>query len=94
MKKLIRKRVRKWPEIIGHRFFDPEYGYGFFKVEKVWSAQEYCTHAELPGGSHWFPHYTIQIKTDAGERFRILKLPLDCKNVFAKSYDRKVADRA
>lgn len=89
MKKIIKKRIRKWSEIIGHRFFDPKYGYGFFKVEKAWKVLEYCAHAELPGGSHWFPHYTIQIKTDAGERFKIRKLAFDLENVFARPYDKE-----
>jgi hypothetical protein len=87
MKKIIKKRIRHWDEIIGHRFFDPDFGYKFFTVKKVWSVQEYCEHAQHHDGSNWFQHYTMLIKTDEGETFKVLKLPFDCKGIFDRSYD-------
>jgi hypothetical protein len=86
MKILKRKRIRKWDEILKHRFFSDKIG-GFFTVLKAWNVSTFCKCAETSSGSHWFDHYTIKIKMDSGEILVIHKLPLDLEGVFNQNYD-------
>ena len=83
-KKFYRKRVWKWDGILGCRFFSHDIGY--FTVKKIWSCYRYCEWAFTPDlKSHWFQHYTMEIKTDHGEKLIVRKLPFDLEHCFDKN---------
>lgn len=89
-----RKRIRKWPEIIGKRFFATSSACvsGFFTVKKVWRCVEYhkaVLHPVANGWTHWSDHYTIEIETDAGERLIIHKLVFDLDGTFKECYEKR-----
>lgn len=86
--KFRKKRIWKWDSILGHRFFDP--AIGFFTVQKAWHCKRWCPWALTPDlKSHWFYHYTIQIRTEHGEKLIMHKLPFDCKGIFDEPQDKK-----
>lgn len=87
-RKFYKTRLRKWDGILGHRFFSHQFG--FFTVKKIWNCYEYCRAALTPDcKSHWFQHYTIEIRTDEGEKLIVRKLPLDLEGCFKEPYDKK-----
>ncbi len=94
-RRLYRKRIRKWPEIIGKRFFaGPTIcGFGFFTVKKVWRCMVYYKAALHPLANgkwtHWSAHYTIEIETDAGERLIMHKLQFDLDETFKECYEKR-----
>lgn len=87
--KFYRKRIWKWYAILGRRFFSDITG-GFFTVKKIWDCYEYCVGALTPDcKSHWFQHYTLEIRTDEGERLIVRKLPFDLERTFYKEYPKR-----
>lgn len=91
-KKLYRKRIKDWKNILYHTFYNCDIG--FFTVEKIWNYAEYCEHRTREIASlqktietHWFTYNTMQIRTEAGEKLIVRKLPYDLDGTFNTSVD-------
>ena len=71
--KLHTRWKRKYPNIIGKRFFDGgEYGLGYFTVLKAWKCKVYNkASAFAPDGARWFDKEMILIKTDTGLKYKV-----------------------
>lgn len=85
MKKRTRwKRV--YNPIIGVRFFEGgDLAIGFFTIEKLWIAKEYCAAAQRHDGkqwTNWFDKTMMKIRTDEGFVYKMPFCP------WMKAYDK------
>lgn len=91
-KTFYKRRIKEWNNILNHRFFSSDIGY--FTVEKMWFCAEYCpdrtrviTNLNEKIITHWFTYHTMQIRTDAGEKLIVRKLPFILNGSLNKTMD-------
>lgn len=69
----------------GRRLFTDFGGIGYYKVLKIYDWKQYSKNAELPGGSHWFPHSMAKIKTEYGVVMKVPYVEIGLRSIYADS---------